>query len=146
MARYTQNQTFTASSHNQTLSLGQKLGCTVKPGAVIALSGRLGAGKTTLVKGIAQALHIREPVTSPTYTIISEYEGSVPLYHVDLYRIKDSSELYDIGLEEYIFGKGITVIEWPDLGVELYPESLISISIQVREDGARIFTIQGITL
>lgn len=113
-----------------TIKIGRIIGENLNGGTIIALTGDLGAGKTTFSKGIALGLRIKEPVTSPTYTIVHEYEGRLPLYHFDTYRIGDCEEMYDIGFDEYLYGKGVCLIEWPQHIEELLPDSCISISIQ----------------
>ncbi|RPJ07725.1 MAG: tRNA (adenosine(37)-N6)-threonylcarbamoyltransferase complex ATPase subunit type 1 TsaE [Spirochaetaceae bacterium] len=139
-------QTIRTSTHEETLELGTKIGKSLQPGSSVTLTGRLGAGKTTLVKGIALALGIDEPVTSPTYTIISEYSGLLPLYHVDLYRVKDPDELYDIGLAEYLAGTGVTVIEWPEMAMAILPENNVAVMISVEANGSRKFELQGLRI
>ncbi|HEQ72339.1 MAG TPA: tRNA (adenosine(37)-N6)-threonylcarbamoyltransferase complex ATPase subunit type 1 TsaE, partial [Spirochaetia bacterium] len=94
-------------------------------------------GKTTLVKGIARGLGITESVTSPTFALIQEYEGALPLYHVDLYRIGSDAEVDDLGLEEYLYGDGVTVIEWPEKAVPFLPDTTITVTISVMDDGGR---------
>jgi len=133
----------TSSSVKDTMNIGKRLAKSFGPGTVVSLTGALGAGKTALVKGMAKGLGIDEEITSPTFTIISIYEGDIPLYHVDLYRIQEANELYDIGLEEIIYGDGITAIEWPEKAVNLLPEHTISITIQIQTDGKREIHIQG---
>jgi tRNA threonylcarbamoyladenosine biosynthesis protein TsaE len=99
------------------------------------------------VKGIARALDILEPVTSPTYTIISEYEGRLPLYHMDLYRLSGVDEAELLGAEEYIFGDGVCVIEWSEKIRELFPENIIRVHIMIEStDGTRSIEIEGIEL
>lgn len=101
------------------------------------LYGPLGAGKTTLAKGIASGLDIRDTVTSPTYTIVSEYEGRLPLHHVDLYRITDEEEFIQLGLDDMLSGRGITLIEWPErAGAEL-PQPSVAITIRIRRGDER---------
>ena len=96
-----------------TFSLGEKLGKGVESGAVICVNGDLGAGKTVFTQGFAKGLGIDEPISSPTFTIVQEYHtGRIPLYHFDVYRIGDASELIDIGCEDYFFGNGVCLIEW----------------------------------
>jgi tRNA threonylcarbamoyladenosine biosynthesis protein TsaE len=112
-------------------------------GTVVALEGSLGAGKTTLVKGIALGLEIEEPVTSPTFAIIQEYCGRLPLFHIDLYRIREKAEIDDLGLEEYIFGDGVCVIEWPDKADALLPAQTLRVAITVADDGKRHFELSG---
>ena len=112
-------KTFTPDSAEATQAVAATLGRTLPRGCVIALHGTLGAGKTCFVKGLAAALGIQHPVTSPTFTIINEYKGRVPLYHIDLYRLSGSDEALALGLEDYLFGDGVTAIEWPDRAADL---------------------------
>jgi len=102
---------------------GLKLGEILKASDVVCLTGDLGAGKTTLTKSIALGLGIDEYVTSPSYTIVNEYEGRIPLYHFDVYRINDVEEMYELGYEEYFFGSGVCVIEWAGMVEDLLPEN-----------------------
>lgn len=102
---------------------------TLKKPAVIALHGNLGAGKTCFTQGLAQAAGVKEPVCSPTYTIISEYRGAVPFHHIDLYRLGGPEEAFDLGLDEYLEADGITVIEWAERAAELLPSSTIHLRI-----------------
>lgn len=105
-----------------TEAFGRRLAGQIQPGDVIALVGELGTGKTTLTKAIAAALGVREMITSPTFTIVSEYEsGRLPFYHFDVYRIHDEDELFEIGFEEYLEGAGVCIIEWADLIQEILP-------------------------
>lgn len=121
---------------------GIRLGREAHPGQVIALTGDLGAGKTTLTKAIARGLGISETVTSPTFTIVKEYRsGRLPLFHFDVYRIGDVEEMYELGYEEYFFGDGVCVIEWADLIEELIPEDALRISIAYgQNEEERIYT------
>lgn len=112
------------------MALGRRIARELQAGDIVSLEGGLGAGKTTIAKGIIAGLGITETVTSPTYTIISEYAGRLPVYHMDLYRIDDPEELTQIGLEEYLYGRGISLIEWIDRMREL-PEGLIRVSLEV---------------
>jgi tRNA threonylcarbamoyladenosine biosynthesis protein TsaE len=113
---------------------GRRLGSELEPGAVVALVGELGAGKTTLAKAVASGLCIKEHVTSPTFTIINEYSsGRLPLYHIDLYRL-DNSDLAELGIDEYIDGCGVTVIEWADRIEELIPEDALWIELSYTDD------------
>lgn len=98
--------------------------------AVIALHGNLGAGKTCFTQGLAQAAGVKEPVCSPTYTIISEYRGTVPFHHIDLYRLGGPEEAFDLGFNEYLEADGITVIEWAERATELLPPSTIHIRLE----------------
>lgn len=116
-------------SFEETVEFGKKLGEILRAGDIICLSGDLGTGKTALTNGIAKSLGIDSYITSPTFTIINEYEGEIPLYHFDVYRISDPDEMFDIGFEEYISGEGITIIEWGELIAEVLPKDIIKINI-----------------
>ena len=114
----------------EVIEYGIHLGETAVPGMIIALTGDLGAGKTTLTKAIARGLGVTETVTSPTFTIVKEYRsGRLPLFHFDVYRIGDIDEMYELGYEEYFFGEGVCVVEWADLIEDLIPEDAMRISI-----------------
>lgn len=114
-----------------TFQIGKQLGEAAQPGDIYLLEGDLGVGKTVFAKGFAQGLGIEEPITSPTFTIIQEYdEGRLPLYHFDVYRIADSSEMDEIGYEEYFFGEGVCLIEWSQLIEDILPEHKIRVVIE----------------
>lgn len=125
----------------ETVGFGIELGQTAKPGTVIALTGDLGAGKTTLTKSIAKGLGIEDVITSPTFTIVKEYDsGRLPLYHFDVYRIGDVDEMYELGYEDYFFGEGVCVVEWADLIEDIMPEEALRINIEYGEkEGERIY-------
>lgn len=116
-------------SVEQTYSIGLCLGKILKKGDIVCLTGDLGTGKTALVGGIAKAFSIDSYITSPTFTIVNEYKGKIPLYHFDVYRIGDVDELYDIGFEEYLYSDGVVVIEWAELVKDAIPEENIWIEI-----------------
>lgn len=99
------------------------------PGSVVALLGELGAGKTRFVQGLAQALDTPDVVSSPTFTLVNEYRGRLPVYHIDLYRIQHADEALDLGLDEYVYGDGVTVIEWAERIEGLLPASAIRVRI-----------------
>ncbi len=120
---------FTTESEAQTRALGAKLAPRLRPGDLLSLTGDLGAGKTRFTQGIAAALGITELVTSPTFTIIKEYPGPLPLYHFDVYRIKSTSEMDPLGYEEYFYGDGATVVEWGDKIEPLLPPDHLTIEI-----------------
>ena len=118
-------------SEKETFELGKKIANAVNPGTVILFYGDLGAGKTVMTKGIAAGLGITEMITSPTFTIMQEYEGGrMPLYHLDVYRIEDPDEMEEVGLNEYIYGNGLTVIEWAEQIEDILPEDAIKITIE----------------
>ncbi len=115
--------------------------------SIISLEGQLGSGKTVLTKGIARGLGIKEEVTSPSYTIVSEYlKGNVPLYHIDLYRIEGEEELMLLGLEECLYGEGISVIEWGEKAKPLLEDAFIRIRFILGENDGRLLEIEGIDL
>lgn len=116
-------------SFEETIEFGKKLGAILKAGDIICLTGDLGTGKTALTNGIARSLGITSYITSPTFTIVNEYEGILPLYHFDVYRIAEPDEMFDIGFEEYINGKGVTIIEWGEQIREILPEEIINVNI-----------------
>jgi len=119
----------TAASEKETERLAEELAAFMKPGCVIALEGELGAGKTTFAKAFARALGVGETVSSPTFTIIKEYEdGRLPFYHMDVYRISQS-EAEELGLEEYFYGDGITMVEWASRIAELLPAERLDVTI-----------------
>lgn len=114
-----------------TFKAGVELGRKAEPGQIYTLFGDLGVGKTVFTKGVAEGLGIKEPVNSPTFTILQEYnEGRMPLYHFDVYRIADVEEMYEIGYEDYFFGEGVCIVEWAELISDLLPENVINITIK----------------
>lgn len=125
---------FIIDSVEQTMNLGFQLGKLVKPSDIICLNGDLGAGKTHFTKGIAKGLGVSDYITSPTFTIVNEYEGRLKLYHFDVYRVNDPDEIYAIGFDEYIFSDGVTVIEWASYIDELIPKAHLSIDIRKLTD------------
>ncbi|RBO99644.1 tRNA (adenosine(37)-N6)-threonylcarbamoyltransferase complex ATPase subunit type 1 TsaE [Rossellomorea aquimaris] len=123
------------TSPEETGQFAEKLAAHLKPGAVLTLEGDLGAGKTTFTKGLAKGLGVTKTVNSPTFTIIKEYRGRLPLYHMDVYRLDDSFE--DLGFDEYFEGEGVTVVEWAHLIQDQLPEELLSLSIYREGDSTR---------
>lgn len=118
-------------SAEETYQLGVEIGKQAMPGQVYTLVGDLGVGKTVFTQGLAQGLEIEEPVSSPTFTIIQVYEeGRLPFYHFDVYRISDISEMDEIGYDDYVYGEGVTLIEWANLIEEILPQERISITIE----------------
>jgi tRNA threonylcarbamoyladenosine biosynthesis protein TsaE len=118
-----------SNSPSDTWNIAAEFFRTLEKPAVIALHGNLGAGKTCFTQGLAQAAGVKEPVCSPTYTIISEYHGAVPFHHIDLYRLGGPEEAFDLGLDEYLETDGITVIEWAERAAEMLPPTTIHIRI-----------------
>ncbi len=134
-----------------TVEAGRRIGRRLPPGAVLSLEGVLGSGKTTLVKGIAQALDIREEVTSPTFTLISQYRGrregkELALVHIDLYRINHERELEDLGLEDTFGPQAITVIEWGEKARVFLPPEAVTLRLNLEPDGARRLQLRGLDL
>ena len=122
---------FESYSAEETFRLGELTGGRLKTGAVVTLDGDLGVGKTVFVKGVAKGLGIREPVCSPTFTILQEYrEGRIPLYHFDVYRIEDPEEMAEIGFDDYLYGDGVCLIEWAKNVSELIPKDAVRVTIE----------------
>lgn len=132
---YTKNE-------EELINLGERLGTLLQKNDVLILSGELGAGKTTFTKGLAKGLGIRQMIKSPTYTIVREYEGRLPLYHMDVYRIEGDADSID--LDEFLFGGGVTVIEWGHLLGEDLPDSYLELELLKEAEGRRLhFSAQG---
>lgn len=125
---------FYTASAQETEQLGQRLGQQLKPGAVIAYSGDLGAGKTAFTRGLARGLKIEDPITSPTYTIVNEYPGKIPLFHFDMYRLNSSEDLFDIGWEDYLARGGVIAVEWSERVEDALDEVENAIRIHIRRD------------
>ena len=138
---------FYTASAQETEQLGQRLGQQLKPGAVIAYSGDLGAGKTAFTRGLARGLGIEDPITSPTYTIVNEYPGKIPLFHFDMYRLTSSEELFDIGWEDYLTRGGVIAVEWSERVEDALDEVEDAIRIRIRRDpehdNGREISIEG---
>ncbi len=137
--------TYESQSEKETFSLGFKMGQCASPGDVYCLDGDLGVGKTVFTAGFAQGLAIRTPICSPTFTILQVYEeGRLPLYHFDVYRIADVSEMEEIGFDEYAFGEGVCLIEWGSQIEEILPKGTIHVKIE--KDLTRGFDYRLITV
>lgn len=134
-------RSYVSHSDQDTVNLAKDLAPGLKAGDIIALIGDIGTGKTTFVKAIAKALGISETVSSPTFTIVREYRsGKFPLFHFDVYRLSNEDEFYDIGAEEYLYGDGITIIEWADIVEDALPLNTMIIEIKYgNNEGERIF-------
>ena len=133
------------NSPQETKELGKKMAERAKPGDVFTLVGDLGVGKTVFTQWIAEGLGIDEPVNSPTFTIVQEYEsGRMPFYHFDVYRIGDPEEMDEIGFDDYIYGDGLCLIEWADLIEEILPEKRVAIRIE--KDLEKGFDYRRITI
>lgn len=136
--------TIISHSEEETRAFGYRLGKVCKPGTVISLRGSLGAGKTVLAKGLALALGISEPIVSPTFTLIQEYEGTLPLHHMDLYRIGSTEEFEMIGGEELLYSNGVTLIEWSEKIADMLPDSTLYVDIGIMPNQERTITLQGV--
>ena len=134
---------YTTNSPAETEAIGAALGKIIEPGAVIAYRGDLGAGKTAFTRGLAKGLGCTEIVTSPTYTIVNEYLGGrIPLFHFDMYRLRSSDDLFDIGWEDYLDRGGVCAVEWSE-NVDDAMEDAIYITIEKLGEDARRITIEG---
>ncbi len=124
-----ETQLIISNSAEETEQFGHKLAQQLKPGDVLAFFGDLGSGKTTLIKGICNGLEVEADITSPTFTLIHEYSGRLPVYHFDFYRIANSREVWELGGDEYFSGEGVCLIEWADKIQDFLPESRIEIHL-----------------
>ncbi len=134
-----------SKSASETVRLGRNIGSRLLPGDVVALVGELGAGKTQLIKGLAAGAGITNPtyISSPSFTLINEYPGKSPFYHIDLFRLSKESEAEELGLEDYIQGKGITAIEWADKIPSFLPKAFLLIRIAYTGRNTRSLEISG---
>ncbi|GHU67176.1 tRNA (adenosine(37)-N6)-threonylcarbamoyltransferase complex ATPase subunit type 1 TsaE [Spirochaetia bacterium] len=134
-----------STSPEETIAIGKDIASLLKPGSVAALKGSLGAGKTCLTKGIAKALGIEEEITSPTYTIVSEYQARpslIPFYHIDAYRLSGDDDFTAMGGEEYLGGNGIAVVEWSERIPSALPRETLFIEIEITGNEGRTITIK----
>jgi len=136
---------FESNCPEDTYLIGENLGKECKPGEVYCLLGDLGVGKTVFTQGFAKGLGIEEPVNSPTFTIIQEYEeGRMPFYHFDVYRISDIDEMDELGYEDYFYGEGVCLVEWANLIKELLPENIKV--IEIKKDLSKGFDYRTVTV
>ena len=132
---------------DDTEALGEALARVLTPGSVVAFSGDLGAGKTAFTRGLARGLGIAERVTSPTFTIVNEYEGGrLPLFHFDMYRLTSAEDLFDIGWEDYLSRGGVCAVEWSENVMDALPEDTVWVRIAREGDTGRSITIEGVEL
>ena len=130
------------NSASETRALGEQLASGLRPGDTVILEGELGAGKSELARGIARGLGVTETVTSPSFTILNVYEsGRCPLYHFDWYRLESEEELYDLGMDEYLGGDGIAVVEWAERCPDAVPEDCIRIRLEATGEETRRITV-----
>ena len=136
-----------SASPDATRTLGERLGHLLQPGDVVLLTGSLGAGKTALAQGIARGLGIAGPVSSPTFTLLKEYVGRIPLYHFDLYRIEEPDELEALGFGDYFYGDGASVVEWAERGEweggALWPTDALRIAISAAGPEERVLRLSA---
>lgn len=135
--------TFTTNSAEETIELGKKIGSLLQKGDIIAMQGTLAAGKTTITKGIAEALGVKDTITSPTFCLISEYEGKMPLYHMDVYRLDGAEDFANLGTEDMLYGEGVSIIEWSEKIMEELPKKTIILKLTPHENGTRTITIEN---
>ena len=140
---------YLSHSEEETESIGEHLGASLFPGAVVAYQGGLGMGKTAFTRGLARGLGCRGRVTSPTFTIVNEYEGGrLPLFHFDMYRLPDADALFDIGWEDYLDRSGVCAVEWSEQVADALPEDTVYVTIArlPEDDHSRLITIEGAIL
>lgn len=136
------SETFVSRSPEETQAIGERLGARLTAGAVVACSGELGAGKTCFLQGLARGLGVNAGVTSPTFVLVNQYHGRLPVYHLDAYRTGSLTELVELGLEEMLDGDGVTVIEWADKLLPLLPARTIHVRIEGLGDEPRRIAIE----
>lgn len=135
---------FHTTTEDQTIALGEKIGSLLKGGEVLAMRGTLGAGKTTITKGIAKSLGIDETITSPTFCLISEYSGKkLDLYHMDVYRLEGAEDFENLGTDEMLYGNGVSIIEWSEKISSVLPKKSITIELIPYENGERDIIIEN---
>lgn len=135
-----------SKSEQETIELGSKIAKQLKPGDLVALSGDLGAGKTTLVKGIAKGLGVKDYkyVNSPSFVLVKEYKGRIPLFHFDIYRLNNLKDIEGIGYEDYLGKRGVVVIEWAKKMSRILPKRYLDIALKIKAPNERLVTIKNI--
>ena len=136
--------TFTTANAEETIKLGEKIARRLKPGDLVALSGELGAGKTTLVKGIAKGLGVKNYryVNSPSFVLVKEYKGKIPLFHFDIYRLNNLKDIEDIGYEDYLARDGVIVIEWSSKMARILPKRHLDVALKIKSPGKRTIIVK----
>ena len=127
------NLTIITKSPEETKNLGKKVGKLAKLGDLLAFYGELGAGKTCFIQGISRGLKVKDYVTSPTFTIINEYQGKIPIFHFDLFRLNNAEEILELSYQEYFYGEGLTVIEWAEKIEQFLPKEHLKIDIKFKD-------------
>ena len=141
--RLSMDEIYITECENETYVLGQVLAARLNKGAILHLDGDMGAGKSVLARGIIRALGYKGAATSPTFTLMNEYDTVPPVYHFDLYRLEYPEQLYDIGYEEYLYSDGISIIEWPSKMEFLKPDKFIYVNIERLNENERKVTVSG---
>jgi tRNA threonylcarbamoyladenosine biosynthesis protein TsaE len=133
-------------SSQETIELGKKIGAVLKPGDILAFYGELGSGKTTMIKGIALGLGVKEQdiVKSPSFIMVNEYNGRWPIYHIDLYRVKNDEEILSIGFDDYLYDNGVCLIEWAEKAEKELPKNIIKVELAPINLQERNITIKGL--
>jgi len=136
---------FHTKSSDETIALGEKIGVVLKPCDILGFYGELGSGKTTMIKGVALGLGVKEQdmVKSPSFVMINEYKGRYPIYHIDLYRVKNGEEILSIGFDDYLYGEGVCLIEWAEKAEGYLPENTIKIELEAISLEERKIAIKG---
>jgi tRNA threonylcarbamoyladenosine biosynthesis protein TsaE len=135
--------TIQTHSADETIALGRKLGSRLCKGDIIAMQGTLAAGKTTITKGIADSLGVKDTITSPTFCLISEYEGKMPLYHMDVYRLDGAEDFINLGVDDMLYGKGVCIIEWSEKIMTELPKKTIVLRITPGNGDDRMIEIEN---
>lgn len=137
---------FHTKSSEETIELGKKIGTALKPGDILAFYGELGSGKTTMIKGIALGLGVKEQdiVKSPSFIMVNEYKGRCPIFHIDLYRVKNTKEILSIGFDDYLYDNGVSLIEWAEKAEKELPENIIKVELEVINPDERKVKIIGL--
>ncbi len=134
-----------SASPEATRAIGERIGAALAPGTIVLLRGPLGAGKTVLAKGIARGLGVEDEIISPTYTIVADYPGRIPLAHVDLYRVEGATQIAGLGLDDLLAGPGVTVVEWGEkLEATLLDREAVRVTISLEADGGRRIVVEGL--
>lgn len=136
--------TFETKSAEETVELGKRIGSVLSKGSIIGFFGDLGSGKTIMIKGVAQGLGVKELVKSPSFVVVTEYQGRLPVYHIDLYRISKPNELPEVGFEQYLYGDGVCLIEWAERAERLLPKDVIKVQIEIIGQNQRKVTITNL--
>ena len=137
------DRTLTCRTADDMEALGREIGETCVPGTVISLRGSLGAGKTVFAKGVARSLGIQEAIVSPTFALVQEYDGRIPMYHMDLYRITSEEDFQMIGGEDMLYSDGVCLIEWSEIINSMLPTGTLFVQITVNDDQSRTVTLKG---